>query len=43
MVIESGHDTAYLLENVAASLATVDLNFLMDKYESDIAPSQRTT
>ena len=36
-VRESGHDTSYRLESVAAHLATVDLNSLLYKYESDIA------
>lgn len=36
-VRESGHDTSYRLEGVAANLATVDLNSLLYKYESDIA------
>ena len=36
-VRESGHDTSYRLENVAAHLATVDLNSLLYKYETDIA------
>ena len=36
-VRESGHDTSYRLENVAANLATVDLNSLLYKYETDIA------
>jgi alpha,alpha-trehalase len=35
-VRESGHDTSYRLENVAADLATVDLNALLYKYETDI-------
>jgi alpha,alpha-trehalase len=35
-VRESGHDTSYRLENVAADLATVDLNALLYKYECDI-------
>ena len=41
-VRESGHDTSYRLENVAANLATVDLNSLLYKYESDIAKIIRT-
>ncbi|VEU21873.1 DEKNAAC102807 [Brettanomyces naardenensis] len=36
-VRESGHDTTYRLEGVCADLATVDLNSLLYKYESDIA------
>ncbi|KAF2084340.1 glycoside hydrolase family 37 protein [Saccharata proteae CBS 121410] len=36
-VRESGHDTSYRLERVAADLATVDLNSLLYKYETDIA------
>ncbi|OCK79124.1 glycoside hydrolase family 37 protein [Lepidopterella palustris CBS 459.81] len=36
-VRESGHDTSYRLEKVAANLATVDLNALLYKYETDIA------
>ena len=36
-VRESGHDTSYRLEHVAADLATVDLNSLLYKYEADIA------
>ncbi|KAL9114136.1 MAG: hypothetical protein Q9227_001908 [Pyrenula ochraceoflavens] len=36
-VRESGHDTSYRLENVAADLATVDLNSCLYKYETDIA------
>jgi len=36
-VRESGHDTSYRLEKVAAHLATVDLNALLYKYETDIA------
>lgn len=35
-VRESGHDTSYRLENVAADLAVVDLNSCLFKYESDI-------
>ncbi|KAF2186150.1 glycoside hydrolase family 37 protein [Zopfia rhizophila CBS 207.26] len=35
-VRESGHDTSYRLEKVAANLATVDLNALLYKYETDI-------
>lgn len=36
-VRESGHDTSYRLEKVAANLATIDLNTLLYKYETDIA------
>lgn len=36
-VRESGHDTSYRLEYVAADLATVDLNSCLYKYETDIA------
>ena len=36
-VRESGHDTTYRLEKVAANLATVDLNSCLYKYEVDIA------
>ena len=36
-VRESGHDTSYRLEGCAANLATVDLNSLLYKYETDIA------
>ena len=36
-VRESGHDTSYRLEKVAANLATVDLNALLHKYETDIS------
>lgn len=36
-VRESGHDTSYRLEGLAANLATVDLNSLLYKYETDIA------
>ena len=36
-VRESGHDTSYRLERVAANLATIDLNSLLYKYEVDIA------
>ncbi len=35
-VRESGHDTSYRLERVAANLATIDLNALLYKYECDI-------
>ncbi len=36
-VRESGHDTSYRLEAIAADLATIDLNSLLFKYESDLA------
>lgn len=36
-VRESGHDTTYRLEKVCADLATVDLNSLLYKYETDIS------
>lgn len=36
-VRESGHDTSYRLEGVAANLATIDLNSLLYKYEKDIS------
>ncbi|KAF2647572.1 glycoside hydrolase family 37 protein [Lophiostoma macrostomum CBS 122681] len=35
-VRESGHDTSYRLEKVAADLAVVDVNALLYKYECDI-------
>jgi alpha,alpha-trehalase len=35
-VRESGHDTSYRLETVAADLACVDINALLYKYEVDI-------
>lgn len=41
-VRESGHDTSYRLEKVCANLATIDLNSLLYKYESDIAHCIRT-
>ena len=41
-VRESGHDTSYRLENVAANLATIDLNALLYKYETDIARAMRS-
>jgi alpha,alpha-trehalase len=40
-VRESGHDTSYRLENVAANLATVDLNSLLYKIECDLAQTIR--
>lgn len=36
-VRESGHDTSYRLEGVCANLATIDLNCLLYRYETDIA------
>ncbi|KAI4216828.1 MAG: hypothetical protein LQ351_000777 [Letrouitia transgressa] len=36
-VRESGHDTSTRLEGVAANLATVDLNCLLYRYETDFA------
>ncbi|CAO3654302.1 unnamed protein product [Mucor fragilis] len=36
-VRESGHDTTYRYEKVCANLATIDLNSLLYKYETDIA------
>jgi alpha,alpha-trehalase len=41
-VRESGHDTSCRLEGVAANLATIDLNTLLFKYETDIAQTIRT-
>lgn len=40
-VRESGHDTSYRLEKVAAHLATIDLNSCLYKYEVDIARTIR--
>ncbi|ODQ65950.1 alpha,alpha-trehalase Ntp1 [Nadsonia fulvescens var. elongata DSM 6958] len=40
-VRESGHDTSYRLEGVCADLATIDLNSLLYKYETDIAETIR--
>ena len=40
-VRESGHDTTYRLEKTCANLATVDLNCLLFKYETDIARTIR--
>lgn len=42
-VRESGHDTSYRLEKIAADLATIDLNSLLYKYEIDITKSVRIT
>lgn len=41
-VRESGHDTTYRLEHVCANLATIDLNSLLYKYETDISRIIRT-
>lgn len=41
-VRESGHDTSYRLEGCCANLATVDLNSLLYKYETDIAECIRS-
>ncbi|KAI9716509.1 MAG: alpha,alpha-trehalase nth1 [Chrysothrix sp. TS-e1954] len=41
-VRESGHDTTYRLEKVAADLATVDLNSCLYKIECDIARTIRS-
>lgn len=41
-VRESGHDTSYRLERVCANLATIDLNSLLYKYETDIARTIRS-
>lgn len=41
-VRESGHDTSYRLEGVCADLATIDLNSLLYKYETDIAHAIKT-
>lgn len=40
-VRESGHDTSYRLEKVAADLATVDLNSCLYKIECDVARTIR--
>lgn len=40
-VRESGHDTSYRLERICADMATVDLNSLLYKYETDIARTIR--
>jgi alpha,alpha-trehalase len=40
-VRESGHDTTYRFERVCANLATIDLNSLLYKYETDIARTIR--
>ncbi|KAK4113622.1 glycoside hydrolase family 37 protein [Canariomyces notabilis] len=36
-VRESGHDTTYRFEGICANLATIDLNSLLFKYETDIS------
>ncbi|KAG0316003.1 alpha,alpha-trehalase nth1 [Dissophora globulifera] len=41
-VRESGHDTTYRLDNCCADIATVDLNALLYKYETDIAETIQT-
>jgi alpha,alpha-trehalase len=41
-VRESGHDTSYRLEGVCGHLATIDLNSLLFKYETDIARTIRS-
>ncbi|KAL6908918.1 glycoside hydrolase family 37 protein [Trichoderma evansii] len=41
-VRESGHDTSYRLEGVCADIATIDLNSLLFKYETDIARTIRS-
>ncbi|CAK7200653.1 alpha,alpha-trehalase nth1 [Sporothrix eucalyptigena] len=38
---ESGHDSSYRVEGICADLATVDLNCLLFKYETDIARAIR--
>lgn len=40
-VRESGHDTTYRFEGVCADLATIDLNSLLFKYETDLARTIR--
>lgn len=40
-VRESGHDTTYRFEGICADLATIDLNSLLFKYETDIARTIR--
>ncbi|KAL1856348.1 hypothetical protein VTK73DRAFT_8305 [Phialemonium thermophilum] len=40
-VRESGHDTTYRFERICANLATIDLNSLLFKYETDIARTIR--
>jgi alpha,alpha-trehalase len=41
-VRESGHDTTYRFEKICANLATIDLNSLLFKYETDISRTIRT-
>jgi alpha,alpha-trehalase len=41
-VRESGHDVSLRVENVCADLATIDLNSLLYKYETDISHAIRT-
>lgn len=41
-VRESGHDTSNRLEHVAADIATIDLNCLLYKYETDIGHAIHT-
>lgn len=41
-VRESGHDTSYRLEGICADIATIDLNSLLFKYETDIARTIRS-
>lgn len=41
-VRESGHDTTYRFEGICANLATIDLNSLLFKYETDIARTIRS-
>ncbi|KAJ4145210.1 hypothetical protein LMH87_004065 [Akanthomyces muscarius] len=41
-VRESGHDTSYRFEGVCANLATIDLNSLLFKYETDISRTIRS-
>lgn len=41
-VRESGHDTTYRLEGGCANYATIDLNALLFKYETDISRTIRT-
>ncbi|KAI9473908.1 MAG: trehalase-domain-containing protein [Benjaminiella poitrasii] len=36
-VRESGHDTTYRFDGICANLATIDLNALLYKYETDLA------
>ncbi|RCI12434.1 putative trehalase [Ophiocordyceps polyrhachis-furcata BCC 54312] len=40
-VRESGHDTTYRFEGICADLATIDLNSLLFKYETDIGRTIR--